>query len=70
MAGGTGHRGGAGVGAGTVAARADDGRVDLQWFGDPESGLGQGELEFDKGVLTITLPRDAAEAAKKITIES
>ncbi len=24
---------------------------------------------FDKGVLTITLPRDAAETAKKITIE-
>jgi HSP20 family protein len=31
---------------------------------------GEAKAKFEKGVLTITLPRDAAEAAKKITIES
>lgn len=30
----------------------------------------EAKARFDKGVLTITLPRDDAEAAKKITIES
>jgi len=29
----------------------------------------EAKARFDKGVLTITLPRDTAEAAKKITIE-
>jgi len=30
----------------------------------------EAKAKFDKGVLTITLPRDASEAPKKITIES
>jgi HSP20 family protein len=30
----------------------------------------EAKARFDKGVLTITLPLDAAETAKKITIES
>ncbi len=30
----------------------------------------EAKAKFDKGVLTITLPRDASDAAKKITIES
>jgi len=31
---------------------------------------GEAKARFDKGVLTITLPRDVTEATKKITIES
>ncbi len=30
----------------------------------------EAKARFDKGVLTITLPRDTSEAGKKITIES